>query len=413
MSTMKFKNYFHIPVSCFAGYTACYIARNILSIIKPEMVAVGAASEQSISFALSLFFLSYGFGQLANGVLGDYIKARTIISTGLGITSIVLLLYPTVLGMPFGGVISGILWCLCGFALSMLWGPMTKLVAENLPEKAGVRCMTSLNVACIIGRMIAAAICTVAASLGHWKLAYYVAGGFTLLGALISLVLLSRAEAKGLIKSSAPKAEDNADRVPFAKLVPVLLSFGILPMIFISFSNGVIRNAVTAYIPTYISSVLGASTAMASVLSGICPFVELAGTFVGVWVMNKLHGDEIKAIGGMFGFSLVCYLMMTVCGTSIPALNLAWLFASCAAMSSACNLIYSKYCLRFSQTGRASLISGGLDFVSYIAASIATPLFDLTTAHLGETATVLSWALVSSAGLGCCLWATHTKKRPA
>ena len=67
---------------CSISYFAVYIARNILSAVTPQMVALGY-TEEYVGSISSLYFIFYACGQLINGAIGDKIHAKWMISTGL------------------------------------------------------------------------------------------------------------------------------------------------------------------------------------------------------------------------------------------------------------------------------------------------------------------------------------------
>jgi len=374
----------------------------------PEMVAAGASTEAFLSSAGSLFFLSYGIGQLVNGFFGDYIKGKTIISGGLIFAALVLFLFPVCVDNDKSGVAPSLLWCCCGYFLSMLWGPMTKVIAENLPGRAGTASMTLLNVASILGTMLTYGVCAVAAALDQWRAAFYYLGAQTLVGAFVSFMLLRTAEKKGLLTVKKARKADRSDKAsPSVSVTKTLLAHGIIPMIFVSAMNGIIRNSVAFWVPTYIADRLSVTPEVSSLISTLLPVVNVLGTFAGLFLLGRLRGRETVTIAVLFAYSAAAFTFMNVFSGNV--INLILLFTSSAAMSSACNLIFSKYCLRFSDTGRASLISGTLDFISYIAAAAANPLFaDLHNAF-SWNATVYVWAAVCLVGALFSVAASHKK----
>lgn len=60
-------------------------------------------------------------------------------------------------------------------------------------------------------------------------------------------------------------------------------------MLLVSMVNGIIRNAVAFWIPTFLSERLGFSPALSASISGGLPLVNLAGTFLGLVILKKLR----------------------------------------------------------------------------------------------------------------------------
>ncbi len=82
-----------IGTLCSVSYFAVYIARNILSAVSPQMVDSGIA-ESYITTASAVYFYVYAVGQLINGIIGDKIKARYMISLGLILAGVCNVIYP-------------------------------------------------------------------------------------------------------------------------------------------------------------------------------------------------------------------------------------------------------------------------------------------------------------------------------
>ena len=90
--TKEAKNAIMIGGLCSASYLAVYFARNILSAVTPKIVNGDEAMVEYIGVVSSLYFIFYAVGQLINGIIGDKIKAKYMISFGLflaGATNIV------------------------------------------------------------------------------------------------------------------------------------------------------------------------------------------------------------------------------------------------------------------------------------------------------------------------------------
>ena len=112
---------------CFLSYNACYTGRSILSAIMPEMAQETGFSSSTLGLWGSMFFFTYGIGQVINGLIGDRIRAKWMVSLGLFLSGIVIALS----ACTASSIVGGLCWAACGFLLSMLWGPLAKVIAEN------------------------------------------------------------------------------------------------------------------------------------------------------------------------------------------------------------------------------------------------------------------------------------------
>ena len=77
------------------AYLAVYISRNILSALSPQLNNEGIFDEAALGTLSSIFLCAYAIGQLINGVIGDIVKSKYMISIGLLVAGITSILLPT------------------------------------------------------------------------------------------------------------------------------------------------------------------------------------------------------------------------------------------------------------------------------------------------------------------------------
>ena len=143
----KLRNAIYIGVLCSIAYFAVYIARNILSAVTPAMVELGY-TEQYIGSVSSLYLVFYAFGQLINGIVGDKIKSKYMISFGLLLAGVSNLLFPILIDSRVGAML---IYAMTGVFLSMIYGPMIKVVSENTTPVYATRCTLGFTFASFIG----------------------------------------------------------------------------------------------------------------------------------------------------------------------------------------------------------------------------------------------------------------------
>lgn len=395
---------FILGALCFLAYVACYDGRSILSAIIPQMIQDTGFTKESLGLMGSAFFLTYGIGQVINGMIGDRVKARYMVSLGLLLAGLTLFIFPHITSALSGTI----LWGLCGLVLSMLWGPLSKVIAENIEEKKARLYMTGLSVASILGTMAAYFTATIASARQDWKLAFLLSGTVLVLCSVLWFFALGFLERKQVIRPTRRVQKEQAANVPILK---IMLQNAIIPMIIVAVINGIIRNAVAFWIPTYIVEKLGVSPVTASSLSSILPIINLAGTFTGLFLYKKVKSNELTVSIIMFAFSTVMFLLMWIIDGRLFICTLVALFSASAAMSSVCNMIFSTYCLRFRHTGRVSTITGFLNFTSYASSSIASAVFSSIVTKSGWNTTVLTWAGLTVAGGAAAVWAFSSIKK--
>lgn len=377
---------------CFLVYTACYIGKNILGSLMPSILEEMPESAGALGTMTSVFLLTYGIGQLINGIVGNLLPAKWMVFSGLGISGGLIMLLP--------GVGVGALGCLlfgaCGFFSSMLYGPISALIGENLEDKAAKAVLTALTVASILGSLVTYLLAFLAAIAGTWRPFFFLAGAVMFLIALFWLPVCTHMERAGMIRPHEKKARDAAPRT--TPLRRQFFTVGFLSMVAVTMLNGIIRNATSLWVPTFLSVSLGFTPAETSLISSVLPVVSIVGTFLSLAVLKFFRHDEKSECLALFLLSAVCFAVVYFSGESARILTLIALFLAMAAMYGACNMIFSVYVLRFREYGIISGMSGFLDFASYMSASAASFLFSALSERGEWSGILLVWAISCAAG---------------
>ena len=155
------RNAIMIGTLCSSSYLGVYFARNILSAVTPQIIEAEGFTEEYIGMVSSLYFMFYAVGQLINGMIGDRIKARYMISFGLILAGVTQIIFPHMLNMPQA---AQFVYGMTGFFQSMIYAPMTKVVSENTEPVYATRCSLGYTFASFFGSPLAG----VAAALLVW-----------------------------------------------------------------------------------------------------------------------------------------------------------------------------------------------------------------------------------------------------
>ena len=360
---------------CFLVYTACYIGKNILGSLMPAILEEMPESTEALGMMTSVFLLTYGIGQLINGVIGNVLPAKWMVFLGLSVSGGLIMLLPT--------VGTGVFGCI--------------LIGENSEEKAAKTILTALTVASILGSLVTYLLAFFAAIAGAWRPFFVIAGAVMFLIALIWLPVCAYMERAGMVRPHS--RENRASRAPHKDLRKKLLTVGFFSMVIVTMLNGIIRNATSLWVPTYLSVALGFSAAQTSLISSILPVISIVGTFLSLALLRFFRHDEKAECVALFLAAAICFLTVYLVGDSVRVLTLTALFLAMAAMFGACNMIFSVYVLRFRDFGIISGMSGFLDFTSYMSASLASFLFSALSGASLWSGIVLAWTISCAAGV--------------
>ena len=375
-----------IGTLCSVSYLAVYIARNVLGAVTPQMVADGAFTEEAIGTISSLYFVCYAIGQLINGVIGDKIKARYMIGLGLLLAGITNVLFPFVGDHALAAQVS---YGATGFFLAMIYGPMTKVVAENLEPIYATRCSLGYTFASFVGSPGAGLL----AAFLSWKNTFIASSIALVAMAIIFFTCFTLFERKGLIQHGQYKVEKKK-----GGNIKVLFKHHIVKFSLISIITGVVRTSVIFWLTTYISQALHFSPEVAAGLYTASTLAISLTAFVSIFVYEKIMKFNMDAtILLMFSLSTVFFLLVYL--IKIPALNIILLVLAIMSSNASATMLWSRYCPSLRDTGMVSGVTGFLDFLSYMAAAAANILFANAVADIGWNNLILVWMSLMIAGV--------------
>ncbi len=371
------RNAICLGLLCSISYLAVYFARNILGTVTPQMIESGQ-TEAYIGNVSSVYFIAYAFGQLINGAIGDKIKARYMISIGLLMAGVTNFIFSRiVLASPD---IALAVYAMTGFFLSMIYGPMVKVVAENTKPEHATRCSLGFTFASFFGSPLAG----VAATAFVWYDVFFVGSISLVAMAIIVFVAYLIFEKKGIVKYNQFEKQKGVQGG-----IKLLIKNRIIKFAFISMITGIVRTTVVFWMPTYISQHLGFSAKNSSLIFTAATLVISLTAFVTVFIYERLHRNMDLTILLMFVSATLFFLLIYV--IKQPVLNVAFLVIAIMSSNGAATMLFSRYCPSLKDTGMVSSATGFIDFVGYMSAAIASSIFANAVSVIGWGNLILIW----------------------
>ncbi len=369
---------------CSISYLGVYISRNILSATSPELMEQAIFNEKHLGLLSMMFFLCYAIGQLINGIIGEKVKAGFMISFGqiiAGLCNIAFVLF-------LNPALNVIIYALWGFALSMIYAPMTKVVSENTSTKLASLCCLSFTFASLFGSPLAGII----ALIFNWEYSFFVSGGILIFMGIFCLIVFWIFEKKGIVKYNRFKkaAKEKGS-------LKVLYENRIIRFSVIAILTGVVRTSVVFWIPTYTNQYLGFSSDVSKTLFTVITLVISAVPFLGAYVHKLLKHDIYRTLFLSFTLSSSAFLGMFFVKT--PILNLALMIVAIFTSKIADAMLWSFYCPSLKRTGMVSTATGALDFFSYFGAAISTYAFSDIAVKIGWRNLILIWFALMFLGI--------------
>lgn len=380
----KVKNAIMIGTLCAISYLAVYTARNMLSAVTPQMVEEGY-TEAYIGQISSLYFVFYAFGQLINGIVGDKINGKWMMSIGLLGAGVANLVFLFILPFPTAAAAA---YALAGFFLSMIYAPMTKIVSENTDPLYVPRCSLGYEFASLFGSPTAGILATFLA----WQSVFAVGSVFLFAMSAILLLVFSRFERKKIIcygQYTPQKQSGNGIRV--------LLQHHIVKFSLIAIVTGVVRTSVVFWLPTYLSQHLHFTPQTSAILFTVSTLIISLAAFISVFLYEKLGRSLHKSLILMFASAAVCFALTYL--VSVPILNIVFIILAIMSSNGASTMLWSIYCPSLRDTGRVSSATGFLDFLSYMAAAAANLIFANAVNAIGWGNLILVWLALMIVGV--------------
>ena len=367
---------------CIATYLASYVTRNILSVSTPEMIKEAFFTKEYTGLLTSISFIFYAAGQLINGFIGDRVHPKYMIIMGLGISSVSTFVIP----IFDNRILHFTAFALIGFGLSMLRGPLMKVISENTAATHARMICTLFSMAGFAGPLIA----SILSIFFKWRAVFTATGVISVVITVLAVAAITALEKRGEIKF-VPKYDKG-----IAGILNVFKLEDFIFYMFISSIGEIAGSSITFWIPTYTTEHLGFSNDAVSTIYSIVSFSTLFTPFITLLIYEKLIRNGIKLALVMYVISAVFFIAVRF--TAAPVLNVSMLIIAKMAAAAASSIVWSAYIPGLARSGKISSANGVLDAAGYAMASIANVLFSTFVGRLGWGGIVNMWYIIMLIG---------------
>ena len=367
---------------CIATYLASYVTRNILSVSTPEMIKEAFFTKEYTGLLSSICFIFYAAGQLINGFIGDRVHPKYMIIMGLGISSVSTFVIP----IFDNRILHFTAFALIGFGLSMLRGPLMKVISENTAATHARMICTLFSMAGFAGPLIA----SILSIFFKWRAVFTATGVISVIITVLAVAAITTLEKRGEIRF-VPKYDKG--------IAGILNVFKLEDFIFymlISSIGEIAGSSITFWIPTYTTEHLGFSNDAASTIYSVVSFSTLFTPFITLLIYEKLIRNGIKLALVMYVISAVFFIAVRF--IAAPVLNVSMLIIAKMAAAAASSIVWSAYIPGLARSGKVSSANGVIDAAGYAMASLANVLFSTFVGRLGWGGIVNMWYIIMLIG---------------
>jgi len=384
-----------------AVYFAGYFARLDYAVAIAEIVRSEGILKSDAALATTACFITYGVGQIFSGWLGDRVSPKWLIFAGLAASALCnasLPLCPTV-----GAMVA--VWACNGMAQAMLWPPMMRMMTGYLSGEWVEKCCVDTLVASSSATVLLYLAAPAALGIGSWRVLFGLAAGLAgavAVGWLLSMGAFERKNgvvAVGRRPASGNGQEENGKDFSMGAL---LTEGGLLFTMAAIVMQGILRDGVTTWLPSYLSEVFHLPTASSILSSVIIPIFSILAVKLCAAVNRRFFREELRCSGFLFCLGGALGLALAVLFTTSAVCSALLAAALTGCMHGINLMLICDLPARFTATGKVSLISGVLNACTYIGSALSTYVFALIAQSFGWRVTVVCWIGVCAVGAVAC-----------
>lgn len=385
-----------LTLLCAAVYFCSYLTRLDYGAVMVEMVRAEGFSRVDASAALTGLFITYGFGQLISGYLGDRVKPQLLIFFGLIACGLMNLLIPFCPSPAWMTVV----WSVNGLAQAMMWPPLVRIMSQHMTESEYKVATVHVSWGSSLGTIVIYLMIPLLLKVSSWRGVFYCAAAVGMGMAAFWMARYGRVERTLPLQEQAAPAEEPGDAGKsgggLRALMPLLaIMMGVI------ICQGTLRDGITTWMPTYLADTYHMESGK-SILTGVLlPLFGMVCYQIVLWMNRKLVKNELQCAAIIFGVGLVSLLALRLLHAHSFALSVLILAFAVASMHGV-NLIMTCMTPKYlAGSGKISMISGLLNACTYIGSALSMYGVALIADRFGWTVTESLWCAVALLGTLC------------
>lgn len=386
---------------CWIAYFSTYLGRLNYSASLTEIIRAEGYDKGAAGLIGTAFFCSYGFGQLFSGFLGDRLKPQKMIFTGIlgsGVCNILMGFTTQIWQMVA-------IWCVNGLLQSLIWSPIIKLFSNWVPTQRQKQFCVNINTSVPIGTFAAYAVTALIVWKFEWRIVFFFSS--------VCLFAISAAWVLGIRRIEKDVEKNGISEQAFAvqseksfagaSMGRLILVSGMIFLCFGLMFQGILKDGVTTWIPTYIREVFQMDSAVSIISTTVIPIFNLSGVYLAAAVNNKLFNNEIMTSAAFFVVSAAALLLLRIFpGSSIAAALILFGIAT-TAMMAVNTMLVSVVPIYFAPYGKSSTASGILNSSAYVGGAVSTYGIGVLSEIVGWDMTITIWIGIALLGMAACM----------
>ena len=292
------------------------------------------------------------------------------------------------------------LWLLNGFALSILWPTLIRMLSECMPQKMLGTSSVVMGTTVATGTLIIYGLSSLYAFFNRFKLSFYTASFAIIIVAFIWLMIYNKlvASAKKEKSEDEPVVSEQktADQDNDIKDVKESFFVSLCVLCFCAIGVNLIKDGLTTWVPSILKEEFSVNDSLSILLTLFLPILAIFGNAFAVKTHKKIP-DYVNHCGVVF--AVIAIMICVIIGSLSAKLVVSMLLGLVAAnffASSLNSLVTSIYPLFMRGKVNSGLIAGVLNGFCYLGSTISSY-------GLGVIADMFGWMYVFCTLISFCV----------
>ena len=381
-----------------AIYLIEYLGRYDLAAAKIEMLgAFGDSAVTMLGLALTMMAISYGFGQIVMGVVGDHVPPRYVVFAGLlgaGACNLAV-------GCATNVILVCVVWFLNGLFKAMIWPSLLRQMSCDMSDKGFQAGVMGVSIASNVGIVLVyLAVVPLSILLFSWRLAFWFSGFAEIAAGVVWVLSVRTIPSVGLLKHALHGGAHDASKPEEKKrqpVVPILFAAGIPLLYIVVIAHGLLRDGVTSWMPDLLKDTYHLDSIAAIMSSAILPVFSTVCVIIAGIVYMKLK-NELTASAIFWGVVVISLGCLTVTIGRSAILTVVLLALAMSGIQGINHILTTRLPHRFAYAGIVSTVAGLLNSATYVGAAVSGYGIALYSKAFGWHATVVAWLIVAAVG---------------
>ena len=378
-------------------YTVSYFGKVNYSANITQIIDFYGVTKAKAGAVPTFFFFAYGIGQVLNGLLCKKYNMKWMIFVSLIASGIVNL----IIAVSTNFAIIKWLWLINGFALSILWPTLIRLLSESMPQEDLATSSVVMGTTVATGTLIIYGLSSVFAFFNRFKVSFYIASFSIIAVAIVwvivynSFVANAKKEKRGL--EIVKETNGESEVLGISEHISNIAIFASLYVLcFCAIGVNLIKDGLTTWVPSILKEEFSMSDSLSILLTLFLPILAVFGNAYAVRIHKKIP-DYVNHCGITFtAIALVICIIIVSLSMKLMNFMLIGLIVANFLASSLNSLITSIYPLFMRGRVNSGLIAGVLNGFCYLGSTISSY-------GLGTIADSFGWIYVFVTLAGFCV----------